>query len=147
MLSGRLVRMVEDHADQLARGVVVDLQDDPRTSEYHRLSPAELHTRIHDIYHNLGEWLVGEAGPLVEARYSGLGKQRAAEGIPLSQVVYALMQSKSHLFDYIRSARGFESAIEMYELQELRHLIDNFFDRAMYHTVCAYERQQVPARV
>jgi len=138
--------MVEDHADELANGVVADLQKDPRTSEYHKLSTAELHHRIHDIYHNLDKWLVGEAGTLVEARYLGLGKRRASEGVPLSQVIYALIQSKTHLFDYIRSARLFESAVELYEIQELRYLIDNFFDRAIYHTARAYEQEQAAPR-
>ena len=62
--------------------------------------------------------------------------------MPLSQVIYALIQSKTHLIDYIRSARAFESAVELYELQELRHLVSNFFDRAIYYTVCGYERER-----
>jgi hypothetical protein len=142
MLSTGLVRAIEDHAEQLTRGVMADLQVNPRTSEYHKLSPTEVHRRIHDVYHNLGEWLGSEAEALVESHYSGLGKQRAREGVPLSQVLFALIQTKNHLFDFIRTARLFDSAVELYQLHELRHLIDNFFDRAIYYTARAYERER-----
>lgn len=145
MLSGRLVQMVEDHADQLANSVIEDLRKDPQVPAYHKLSSTEFHHRVHDVYHNLGEWLVGN-GPLIEVSYSSLGKERATEGVPLSQVIYSLILTKRHLIDYVRSARSFESAVELYELQELRNLIGSFFDRAIYYTACGYERERALPR-
>ena len=141
MLSKRLVKMVEDHAEPLTRGLIVDLKQNPRTSEYHKLSDAEIHRRVYAVYHNLGEWLGSETEDLVEAHYSSLGKRRALESVPLSQVLYALIQTKAHLFDYVRTAGVIDSAMELYQLQELRRLVDNFFDKAVYYTACAYERE------
>jgi hypothetical protein len=36
MLSGRLVKMIEDHAEQLTKGLIDELKQNPKTSEYHR---------------------------------------------------------------------------------------------------------------
>ncbi len=141
MLSERLVRMVEDHAEQLTSGLIADLKRNPRTAGYHKLADAEIHLRVFNVYHDLGEWLGKEAENLVDAHYSQLGKRRAVEAVPLSQVLYALIQTKAHLFDYIRRAGLFDSAMDLYQLQEFRRLVDNFFDKAVYYTARAYERE------
>ena len=139
MLSARLVRVIEDHAEQLTRSVVNDLQTNPRTSAYHRLSREELHHRAYDVYRHLGRSLGQKTEEEIEATYSALGKRRHTEGIPLSQVVYALILEKCHLRDYIRSAGLVDSAVELYQEQELHRLIGHFFDRATYYAVKGYE--------
>ncbi len=141
MLSTRLVRMIEDHAEQLTRGVVNDLQSNPRTAAYHKLSHDELHHRAYGVYSNLGQWLAHKTDEAIEASYSELGKKRQAEGIALSEVIYALILTKYHLRDYIRSAGLVDSAVELYQEQELHRLVGQFFDKAMYYTAKGYERQ------
>ncbi len=54
-------------------------------------------------------------------------------------MIYALVLTKYHLRDYIRSAGLVDSAVELYQEQELHRLVGNFFDKAMYHTVRGYE--------
>ncbi len=143
MLSGRLVKMVEDHAEQLTAGLILDLKQNPRTPDYHKLTDAEIYRRVFDVYHSLGEWLGTEAEHLVQVRYSRLGRERADEGVPLSQVIYALIRTKTGLFDYVRRARLFDSAVDLYQFQEFRRLLDNFFDKAIYYTARAYEHEGV----
>jgi hypothetical protein len=143
MLSVRLVRIIEDHAEELTRALIKELQSNSRTAAYHRLSHADLQDRLYDVYRNLGHWLGHETDKDVEATYSVLGKKRAAEGIPLSEVVYALILCKYHLRDYIRSAGLVDSAVELYQEQELHRLVGHFFDRAIYNTVKGYEREAV----
>jgi hypothetical protein len=46
MLAGRLVHMIEDHAEQLTCGLMADLQRGPRTSKYHLISHAEVQHRV-----------------------------------------------------------------------------------------------------
>jgi hypothetical protein len=139
MLSARLVRTIEDHAEDLTRGVLRDLQTNPRTPAYHKLSRDELHKRVYDVYHHLGRWVGEKTEEMVEASYGELGRKRRVEGVPLSQVIYALILTKDHLRDYIRSAGLVGSAVELYQEEELNHMIDRFFDRAVYFTVRGYE--------
>lgn len=143
MLSVRLVRIIEDHAEELTRALIQNLQSNPRTAAYHRLSLADLQHRAYNVYRNLGHWLGHETDKDIEATYSELGKKRSAEGIPLSEVVYALTLSKYHLRDYIRAAGLVDSAVDLYQEQELHRLVGHFFDRAIYYTVIGYEREEV----
>lgn len=141
MLSVRLVRMIEEHAEELTGGVLNDLQSNPRTAAYHKLSREELHRRAYEVYRNLGRWLGQKTDETIEASYNDLGKKRCAEGVPVSEVVYALILTKYHLRDYIRSAGLVDSAVELYQEQELHRLVGNFFDKAIYYTVKGYERE------
>jgi hypothetical protein len=146
MLSFRLVKAIESHAEQLTRGVVHDLQTNQRTPTYHTLPAEELHHRAHAVYSNLGRWLGEKTDQTIEAFYAELGKQRHAEGIPLCEVVYALLLVKYHLRDYIRSSGLVDSAVELYQEQELQRLVGHFFDRAIYYTVKSYECEAASRR-
>lgn len=143
MLSARLIRVIEEHAEQLTRGVLNDIAANPRTPHYHDLSSEELHRRIYDVYHNLGRWLSDKTEEHLEATYGGLGRTRCREGVPLSEVVYALVLIKDHLREYIRAVGLVDSAVELYLEEELHLSIGRFFDRAMYHTVKGYETEAV----
>jgi hypothetical protein len=143
MLSDRLVRMIEDHADELTRALVHNLQTNPRTASYHKLPREAIHERTYNVYKNLSLWLSSKSDENIEASYTDMGKQRFTEEIPLSEVVYALILTKYHLRDYIRFAGIVDSAIELYQEQELQRLLGGFFDKAIYYTVRAYERQLV----
>jgi hypothetical protein len=145
MLSTRLVRLIEDHAEELTRGVLDDLQHNARTLSYHKLSREELHHRVYTVYRNLGDWLGHVAEEGIEAAYCELGQTRQAEGIPLSEVIYALLLTKYHLREHIRSRGLVDSAVELYQEQELQRLVGRFFDRAIYHTVRGYEHAGRPA--
>jgi hypothetical protein len=131
--------MIEDHAEELTRGVLRDLAVNPKTPAYHQLSHDELHKRVYDVYHNLGRWLGERSDGAVEASYSGLGRLRHSEGVPISEVVQALILIKDHLRGYIRTAGLSDSAVELYQEEELHLMISHFFDKAVYYTVRGYE--------
>jgi hypothetical protein len=134
--------MIEDHAEQLTSGLIVDLKRNPRTAGYHDLTDAEIHDRVYNVYHDLGSWLSGDSEKLVEAHYTNLGTHRAKESVPLSQVLYALIRTKAHLFEYVRREGLFDSVVDLYQHQEFRRLVDIFFDKAIYYTARAYETEQ-----
>lgn len=141
MLSARLVRAIEDRAEDLTREVLADLTANPRTPAYHALSPAELHRRVYDVYHNLGRWLGHGSEEPVATSYGALGRTRCAEGVPLSEVVLALVLTKDHLWAYILRAGLVESAVDLYQEEALTLMLGHFFDRAIYHTVRGYEEE------
>ena len=145
MLSARLVALIEDHAEELTHGLIEDLLTNPRTPKYHRLSRPVIHGRIYDVYHNLGEWLGRENDEIIEAQYTKLAKARSADGIPLSEIIYALILTKNHLLEYIRSSGLANSAIGLYQQQELHRLVGDFFDKAIYYTAKGYEREHKAA--
>ena len=141
MLSARLVKVIEEHAEELTRGVLSDLAGNARTPHYHNLPAPELHRRVYDVYHNLGRWLGDKTEEHLEATFGGLGRARRGEGVPLSEVVYALVLIKEHLREYIQAVGLVDSAVELYLEEELHLMIGHFFDRAVYHTVKGYEAE------
>jgi hypothetical protein len=139
MLSARLVQVIEDHAEQLTRGVIDDLLSNRHTPDYHHLTREELHQRIYDVYRNLGRWLSDETESHIEASYTHLGERRLAEGIPLNEIVYSLGLIKHHLLEYIHFSGMIDSAVDLHGDRELHRLVGRFFDKAVYYTVCGFE--------
>lgn len=146
MLSVRLVQMIEDHAEALTRELIRDLQTNPRTSHYHHLTYEELHHRTYSVYRNLGYWISQGDEGLVESNYGDLAVHRFGEGVPLEEVVFALILTKYHLYVYVRTTGLIDSAVELHQERELRRMVGTFFDKAIYFTVKAYEREAASTR-
>jgi len=141
MLSVRLMQMIEDHAEELTGELIKDLRSNPRTPHYHHLTFEELHDRTYSVYRNLGHWVSERNEEPIAANYADLAIRRHAEGVPLEEVVFALILTKNHLYTYIQTTGLMDSAVELHQERELRRLIGNFFDKAIYYTVRAYERE------
>ena len=145
MLSARLVKIIEEHAEDMTRSLLNHLLNDNRIVAMRRVSRDEMHRRVFDVYHNLGRWLGDKSEDAIARSYRELGHRRALEGIPLSEVVLALVLVKDHLRDFIRARGLVDSAVELYQVEELHHLVSHFFDRATYYTVRGYEEAPRPA--
>jgi hypothetical protein len=141
MLSFHLVRAIESHAEDLTRDVLKDLQTNPHTPTYHTHDRETLHRRIFDGYRHLGRWIAEKTESQIEEAYEEVGRQRCDEGVPLSEVVYALVLTKGHLSEYIRAVDVVGSAVELYQEEELYRLIGHFFDKATYYAARGYEKQ------
>jgi hypothetical protein len=142
MLSAYLVRMIENHAEDLTRELLDDLLSNSRTKAYHGLSRDELHRRTYDLYHNLGQWLADETDASIETTYSQMARQRHADGVPLSELIYALTLAKEHLRTFVRRVGVVYSALELHREVELNLMIGHFFDRAVYFAARGYEAAQ-----
>jgi hypothetical protein len=139
MLSNRLIEMVQDHATQLMGGLVGKLKTHPKTPSYHGLPDAEIQNRAYTVYKNLGTWMEGQPPERIRGYYEELGRERLEEGVPLHELIYALILTKNHLLDYVRSCGLAGTVLEIYSQQELRREVTNFFDKAIYYAVLGYE--------
>jgi hypothetical protein len=138
MLVARLVALIEDHAEELTARVVARLREDPRTFEYRRFDDEELATRARTVYAHLGRWLEETSESGVEKEYFALGAKRRREGVPLAQVVRALLLTRRNLWSFVES-QGADSMLELRQQLDLELLVVRFFDRAIYHAVRGYE--------
>jgi len=138
MLSQRLVRLIEAHAEEMARQVVSEALTNPRTPHVSRFPSEEMRRRAYEVYHNLGRWLDTKAEVAIDETYSKLGRRRADEGIPLEEVVYAQLLIKHHLRRFVRGSGLVDTALDLYQEEELHLLVEQFFDRALYYTVKGY---------
>jgi hypothetical protein len=156
MLSTRLITMVENHADKLTQEVVQDIVSNPRTPSFLGVPRDELATRVAALYRNLGNWLGDPDDDAVRVAYEEWGRRRFLQGIPISEIVYAVLLTKHHLRRYVRDhglvelshprgGPGEVLPVQLYGLQELNARISEFFDRALYHLARGFESEAAAA--
>jgi hypothetical protein len=139
MLSARLVKLIENHAEGLTQSLIDDVLTNPRTAAFQGASRDELRQRAYDVFHNLGRWLADKTEDVIERTYAEMGHRRFGDRIPVSQTVYALLLMKVRLRDFIRASGLVDSAVDLYQEEELHLLVDQFFDKTIYYTVKGYE--------
>jgi len=141
-LAGRLIALIENHAEELTRGTVQKLQTNPHTQSYRNLSFNDLYGKVFDVYQNFGRWLLEQTDTAIRTEYNDLGERRFKEGIALSEVIWALVLTKRHLHSYVSAWAFVDSAVELYRRQEFDRMIGQFFDRAICYTVEGYDRMR-----
>ncbi len=157
MLAARLIQLIETHSESLTREVLQDLATNPRTQSFRGVEKKELESRIGDLYRNLGTWISDPRDDAVRSEYEEWGRRRFRQGIPLSEIVYALLLVKHHLRRYIRdhglvefSADSVTSGeflpVHLYGVQELNYTVGKFFDQALYCLARGYEAEAQVAR-
>ncbi len=143
VLGWRLVRLIETHSDELARGLLEKIQNSERCRHYVEKVPLEeLKQRVYEIYHNLGEWLLRKTESDVERRYTAIGERRASQGVALSQLIFVISATKEHLWEYVAKEAATDQAFELFQELALFQLVEQFFDRATYFAAVGYERYQ-----
>jgi hypothetical protein len=144
VLGWRLVRLIEAHSDPLARGLLDRIENSERCREFVRkVPPDDLKDRVYDIYRHLGEWLLKKTEHEVEQRYTAIGERRAAQGVPLSQLMFVIVATKEHLWGYVAQEAMLDRPVELFQELELFQLVEQFFDRAIYFAAIGYEHHQL----
>jgi hypothetical protein len=142
MLAYRLVRLIETHSDALATSLLHKVQDSGLTSAYLAAVPAEeLKQRVFEIYRHLGDWLLGKTEVDIEKRYHEIGAARASQGVPLHELVWAIVLTKENLWDFLKREAVLDRAVEVFGEMEMLQLLDQFFDRATYYAAAGYEQE------
>jgi hypothetical protein len=149
MISARLVELIQNHAPQLAADTVSDLLTNDRTGSFRGVPRHDLEARIFRIYNHLGDWIAAGHG-FAEAEFEEWGRRRFGQGVPLSEILYAVLVMKQHLSRYIgehglldaafpRSDQDYVLPMHLHSLQELNGMVGSFFDRGLYHLARGYE--------
>jgi len=135
-----LVRLIETHSQDLVRTLQQKINESSRCSAYGKIPGEELAGAVGDIYLHLGEWLLGRTETDIQNRYQAIGARRAAQRVPLSQVIWCIAMVKENLWEYLRHEGGEEQITEIFSEIQILQLLEQFFDRAMYFSVVGYEQ-------
>jgi len=139
MLAYRLVRLIETHAHRLSSEVLDKLQHDPHTKEYSRVPASEFKQAVLEMYQHLGQWLLGKTEGDIEQRYRSIAQKRAAQGVSLSELIYAITLTKEHVIGFLKDETVAEKPIAVFGELEVLYLLNQFFDRATYYAAIGYE--------
>jgi len=146
MIALRLVRLIEEHSDELADSIVRKFQSSPRTLDLSKVPAQELRLRTHDVLQHLSEWLLAKTESDIEELYRSVGERRASQGVALADMCWAFVLIKEELWSFL-SRQGFlRGPLEIYGELELLRLLDQFFDHAIGYCAEGYQ-QALEARV
>ena len=140
MLGIHFARLIERHSEQLAKGLVTQLQSSERTKGYREVPRSQLHHQLEELYHNLSLWLTTKTESEIEHRYHELGLRRSEQGIPVEQFTWAVIVAKEHLWNFLQREAMADQAFQLLSELDFLMLLDQFFDRALYYGVSAYSR-------
>ncbi len=143
MIALRLVHLIENHSAELADGLVHKLMHSERTHDLMHVPAAELHDRCHEIYRHLSDWLVSKPEHDIEVVYRKIGARRAEQGVSLPSITWALILTKEHLWDFLEKEDVLRTAVDLFGELELLRLLDQFFDRAIYHLTEGYVEHEM----
>lgn len=139
MLAYRLVRLMEVHSEALASSLVGRVAAAERCAAYSRVPEEELRLYVGKVYRGLGEWLLGKSEFDIEQHYREIGRRRARQGVPASQLVWVIALMKENLMEFLQREVPVTTPGEL--LGELRvlQLMEQFFDRASYYAALGHE--------
>jgi hypothetical protein len=157
VIAAKLVELIEIHARQLTSEVAHDLITNERTRGFGAVRVQDLEQRIFQILNHLGDWIGDARSEKVHAEFADWGHRRFDQGIPLSELIYAVIILKQHLRRYIsdnglvdasfpRVERDYVLPLHLHGLQELNARVGQFFDEALYYLARGYEERARHAR-
>src|SRR5262245_32130683 len=152
MIAAKLVELIEVHAPFLTGDITQDLITNARTPGFRAVRPQDLDERVFQILNHLGNWIADPRAATVQAEFTDWGRRRFDQGIPLSELIFAVIIIKQHLQRYI-SDNGLVAAsfpriegdyvlpLHLHGLQELNTQVGRFFDEALYDLAIGYEER------
>jgi predicted transcriptional regulator len=145
MIALRLVRLIEDHSDELVNDLLGKFKSSEHTQDMTKVPEHELRQRVHEILNHLGEWLLDKKEEDVRRRYVELGLRRTSQGVSLTSFCWAMVLTKQHIRDFIARQGFLRGALEMYGELELLQMLDQFFDHALCYAAEGYEQAKQEA--
>ena len=141
MLNLHFARLIENHSAELADGLARRLHSSERTTAYRNIPTETLKQQLQDLYENLSEWLMTKTDSEIQARFGEAGRRRASQGVPVGQFSWAVIMSKEYLWQFLLREVMADQAIQLLSELDFLLLLEQFFDRALYYGVSAYEVQ------
>ena len=140
MISLKLTRLIEEHSSELSDEIVVKLDTDPKTQGLRKIPAPELRKRIQETLCQFHAWLLTSADHHVQEHYRELGRHHAAQNVALSDLCWAIVLVKEHLWDFVQQQALHTTSVEIHAELELIRLLDLFFDGAICHVAEGYEQ-------
>ena len=139
MLITNLMLSIETHAEKLTADFVSDLETNPKTTHFARVPHEDLTQGARTLYARLAHWLGGKNTEELEANFQARARRQREAGIPLSEIVFAVILLKKHVWDFVKRNAIVDTIGDMYQRDEAFMMISEFFDRLLYVTTKGYE--------
>jgi hypothetical protein len=137
----KLIQMMQSNSVTMSEELVQKIRSSEKCRDLLlRVPESDQKQYAHEIYRNLTEWLSGETDSIIEQRYFDLGAHRAGQGVPLSQIFWAVSISREHLWEYTQQECLHEEPVEFWGGVMLLRSLNRFFDNVLYFALTGYEK-------
>jgi len=137
----RLTQHMKGNAERMSEEVLRKIRDSERCRQLLLRVPAEDQERSTlGIYRDLTAWLGTESDATIEQRYMSLGMLRARQGVPFSNLYWAICIAHEHLWAYIQQECLLDEPVEFWGGVNLLRSLTQFFNRALYFALLGYEK-------
>ena len=137
----KLIEHMKGNAERMSEEVMQKIRNSERCSQLVLAVPAEQQKRSTlDIYRDLTAWLGTESDKTIEQRYGSLGMLRAQQGVPFSNLYWAICIAHEHLWGYMQQECLLDEPVEFWGGVILLRSLTQFFDRALYFALRGYEK-------
>jgi len=137
----KLVQHMKTNADRMSEGMLQKIRNSDRCSTLLQKVPEDEHKRYAlQIYLDLTDWLSAETDSIVEQHYSAVGIRRAQQGVPFSNLFWAVCIARDYLWEYIQQECLLDEPVEFWGGVNLLRSLNQFFDRALYFTLVGYQK-------
>jgi hypothetical protein len=141
MVSTKLVRLIEEHWDNIARRAVRRIRACSDLPHLQQMPESEVHQALQRTLQKLGHWLSHSPEKEIAAQYQEIGRQRCHESMPLHEAVRGLQLMKEAALGYIRDEGFVGTSVEILAEEELEHHLGRFYDLLVFHLVKGYEEE------
>lgn len=135
----RLVHLIETQSEELTANLVREVKGSLWTPDYRKVSDDELYASVYDLYRHLSDWLLVKDEQQVERRCRRTGAERAAQGVPFSQVAWVVVLTKETLLVFLMHVKK-SGPRDPYGQTKLLQLLDRFFNRAICYAASGHEQ-------
>jgi len=143
IISDKLVKLVEDNVERIAQKWCSAVRSHAATPAYHSLPEKECLYQAKSIYRQLRHLLDYETSrEELNQSLIGFAESRLDEGLPLSDVIYALILMRRHLWLFAeQEAMGEYDALGLHLTLEFNNRVILIFDRAIHIAAQRYEKK------
>jgi hypothetical protein len=140
MVALRLVRLIEEHSDQIATSLATKIHKWPQMMQIMDAQEAPrfgLRVFIRDLFEHMTEWLLDNSKKEIEAHYREMGARFAQKEVAPAQACWVVVITKEYLWKFLQE-EALPSPIELYGEIELLWALSQFFDRVLCCIVEGY---------
>ena len=138
---------VDSYGEEIARLWVQDLRVSAQTPSYGVVSDEELVSASEFALAQVGQYFGGQpADQNIGEWFHKLGETRAAQGLPLPELISAILLLKREVWMTARTHGVWESAMDLQRAVDLNRELGRFFDRAVYYATAGYTGYPLKAK-
>ena len=141
MRAPELVRMMRTKSAIMSEQLVQKIRASGKCRELvHKVPESEQRRYASEIYEVLSDWVANETDSIFEQHYVALGVRRAGQGVPLSQMFWAVNIAREHFWEYMQQECFCDEPVEFWGGVMFLHSWNSFFDHVMCFLLTGYEK-------